>query len=585
MRLSRFVFALLGVVLVGLAAAPQTAQAAAKLKSGDDIKAQEAAKKAAEAAETARLMAVVKELQSVPAIGADQASGSARRMALVVGNNAYSELDPLEKAVSDARTIADVLGGLGFDVTMVSDADIDAMDDALFGFYETLQPGDITFFFFAGHGVADNGVNYLLPVDVPKLGELERNRLPRKAFDAAEIAANIMNRGARLALMVLDACRNDPFVREGVRSGKAIGGLTRMVPTDGAFVIYSAGTGQTALDKLQAGDPNPNSVFTRKFMPILQTPGLPIVEVAKRTQVEVRTLAASVAHDQAPAYYDQIVGQYYFKPPQPRLFGMVIGIDEYGGEQQLRGAVNDGERVARALEVLGANEVVRIFNRDARSAFIAYAWRSLVREAEPGDTIVFHYAGSSYWLENQNGKEADGRDEFLMLADVPYDADFVKRIGISDPIIISDDTLTEWMEMAAEKNVNVVLVIDGCYGGGLLDREFANISFIGASAEDQSAAERKIGGRWHGIVSHAFADGLEGSADFNHDGFVSQRELYAKISLDVFGWRQFEQTPQFLPDVRETTGELALFELPADLTARIEEIAARDWPAESQQTR
>lgn len=584
MRFPRFVFAV-AVAMAVCWAAPSASLAAAKLKSGDELRAQEEAKAAAEAAEATRLDAVISQLQSVPAIGADQVSGSARRMALVVGNNAYSELDPLEKAVSDARTIADVLGGLGFDVTMVSDADIDAMDDALFSFYETLQPGDITFFFFAGHGVADNGVNYLLPVDVPKLGELERNRLPRKAFDAAEIAANIMNRGARLALMVLDACRNDPFVREGVRSGKAIGGLTRMVPTDGAFVIYSAGTGQTALDKLQAGDPNPNSVFTRKFMPILQTPGLPIVEVAKRTQVEVRALAASVAHDQAPAYYDQIVGQYYFKPPRPRLFGLTIGVDEYGGKLQLRGAVNDAERVARALEGLGANEVVRIFNRDARRTFIDFAWRSLVREAEPGDTIVFHYAGSSYWLANRDGKEADGRDEFLMLSDIPYDAEYIKSVGLQDPAIISDDVLTEWMEVAAEKNVNVVLVVDGCHGGGLLDREFANISFIGASAEDQVVPERLIGGRWHGVVSHAFAEGLEGAADFNGDRFVSQRELYAKIAADVFAELKLEQTPQFFPQIRETTGELALFELPADLTARIEEIAARGWPAEGQQTR
>ena len=341
-----------------------------------------------------RLEHQIQGLEASPRIDSNGMSESGKRYALVVGNNNYRNLTALAKAVGDARTVSRVLAELEFEVTTIFDADVNTLDDALHNFYKGLKPDDIAFFFFSGHGVADGDTNYLLPVNIAKLGKLERSRLPRKAFSASQIVAAIKARGVRLVFVVLDACREDPFRREDIKGVASFGGLTRMMPTEGAFIIFSAGTGQTALDRLQSNDPDPNSVFTRKFCPILKTPGLPIVEIAKRTQIEVRELAARISHPQAPAYYDQVIGQFYFRRPRPRLFGLVVGINEYENIK-LQGAVNDAERVARALETLGAAEVVRIFNRDARRTFIEYAWHSLVKQAAPGDTIVFSYAGSS----------------------------------------------------------------------------------------------------------------------------------------------------------------------------------------------
>jgi hypothetical protein len=81
-----------------------------------------------------------------------------------------------------------------------------------------------------------------------------------------------------------------------------------MTPSEGVFVVFSAGAKQTALDRLADDDASPNSVFTRYFAKELSTPGLTLVQIAKRTQSDVRQIAASVRHDQTPAYYDQIVG-------------------------------------------------------------------------------------------------------------------------------------------------------------------------------------------------------------------------------------------------------------------------------------
>ena len=108
--------------------------------------------------------------------------------------------------------------------------------------------------------------------------------------------------------MVIDACRDNPFQGEAGRSLGAARGLLRIEAPRGVFGIYSAGFGQSALDHLGEGDTDENSVFTRIFLDLLAQPGLTLVEIAKRTQQEVETLAATASHAQTPGYYDQIVG-------------------------------------------------------------------------------------------------------------------------------------------------------------------------------------------------------------------------------------------------------------------------------------
>src|SRR5439155_11510456 len=115
-------------------------------------------------------------------------------------------------------------------------------------------------------------------------------------------------RGAGTTILVLDACRDNPFEKKGTRALRGFGGLAAISPPEGVFVIYSAGAKQTALDRLSDRDTEPNSVFTRLFVRELKEPGLTLVQIAKRTQQNVKQLADSVRHVQTPGYYDQIVG-------------------------------------------------------------------------------------------------------------------------------------------------------------------------------------------------------------------------------------------------------------------------------------
>jgi hypothetical protein len=246
----------------------------------------------------------------LPLLWAASPAQAAKRVALIIGNDHYQNVPPLQKAINDARTIGQTLKGLGFAVTVAEDLTRRGMSEQLLAFDRGIEAGDVALFFFSGHGFEIKGENFLLPIDVPGASEGQEELVRDSAFAAQRIIDRLQARGARTAILVLDACRNNPFERAGrTRGVSGAGGLAAMSAiNDGVFVIFSAGAKQTALDRLADGEANPNSVFTRNFVKELTTPGLTLVQIAKRTQSEVRAMALSVRHEQTPAYYDQIVG-------------------------------------------------------------------------------------------------------------------------------------------------------------------------------------------------------------------------------------------------------------------------------------
>jgi hypothetical protein len=257
-------------------------------------------------------------LTAVLAIGVHLAwagsAAAAKRVALVVGNDQYANIPQLKKAVNDARTMGETLKKLGFAVLVAENQNRKGLSETLLAFDRMIEKGDTAFFFFAGHGFEIGGENYLLPTDVPSATVGQEELIRDGAIAAERIITRVQARGAGTAIFVFDACRNNPFERAGVRALSGSGGLAAMTPPEGVFVIYSAGAKQTALDRLSNDDSNPNSVFTRNFSRTLAEPGLNLVQIAKRTQSEVRDLAQGIRHLQTPAYYDQIVGDVVLAP-------------------------------------------------------------------------------------------------------------------------------------------------------------------------------------------------------------------------------------------------------------------------------
>ena len=235
-----------------------------------------------------------------------------KRVALVIGNNDYRNVPKLQKAVNDARTMGDTLKQLGFTVMVAENQTRQAFSQSLLAFDKAVEKGDTAFFFYAGHGFEIAGQNFLLPTDVPAATEGQEELVRDASILADRIIERLQNKGARTAILVFDACRNNPFERRGTRAVAGGGGLAPMTQLpEGVFSVFSAGPRQTALDRLSNDDDNPNSVFTRTFAKELTQPGANLVQVAQRTRRLVSELAETVRHKQIPVYFDQMVDDVF----------------------------------------------------------------------------------------------------------------------------------------------------------------------------------------------------------------------------------------------------------------------------------
>lgn len=236
------------------------------------------------------------------------------KVALVVGIDEYVNLPPsrqLRKAVNDSVAVARKFHRLGFRVVWAKELDRRGFYRKLDEFKRLLEPGGVAAVFFAGHGIEIKGANYLLPSDVPKLAHGEEEVLRSETISVSTILSVLQERQTRINLVILDACRDNPFADGATRSLGSSRGLAIVKPPRGTFVMYSAGAHQTALDRLSDEEDSPNSVFTRTLLPLMDASNLSVQAIAKRVQQDVAELAKRIGHPQYPAYYDEIIGHYF----------------------------------------------------------------------------------------------------------------------------------------------------------------------------------------------------------------------------------------------------------------------------------
>lgn len=237
-----------------------------------------------------------------------------KRIALVVGNDKYQNLSAnaqLQKAQNDARSTAETFTSLGFDVMRGFNLKRRDMNVQLTRLANKIEPGDEVMFFFAGHGVRIEGQNYLLPTDIPPISEANEDLLKSESLRVDRISEMFRKKGARLSVLILDACRDNPYKDTRGRSVGGTRGLAPMDPPEGTLVLFSAGAGQQALDRLSDDDKNPNSVFTRTFLPMIKQEGLELSRLSKLVKAKVRELAKTVGHNQTPAVYDEVIGDVF----------------------------------------------------------------------------------------------------------------------------------------------------------------------------------------------------------------------------------------------------------------------------------
>ncbi len=227
------------------------------------------------------------------------ASASERRTALVIGNSDYELISPLRNPVNDARAMARVLGDLGFEVIAKENLDQKEMKRAIRDFGRKLGQGGVGLFYYAGHGIEVGGENFMVPFNAPIQFE---DDVDVEAVSVNLLLAKLASAANRLNIVILDACRNNPYSRS-FRSSAS--GLATMDAPTGTYIAYAAAPGRVALD----GEGN-NGLYTGELLKALPLPGLKIEDAFKRVRVAVQDKSGT---QQVPWESSSLTGDFYFK--------------------------------------------------------------------------------------------------------------------------------------------------------------------------------------------------------------------------------------------------------------------------------
>lgn len=223
-----------------------------------------------------------------------------KRVALVIGNSSYRS-SPLKNSANDAHSMAATLRRLGFEVEEKTDLGYKEMNTSVEGFCEKLKSGGVGLFYYAGHGMQVNGNNYLIPVD----SQIEEeNEVIYKAIDAGHVLARMEQSKSGVNLIILDACRDNPFSRSFRPTSQ---GLASMDVPNGTFIAYATNPGNTADD----GD-GKNGLYTAELVNAMETPGIPLEQVFKQTLKAVREKSGS---KQTPCFASKLEEEFYFIQP------------------------------------------------------------------------------------------------------------------------------------------------------------------------------------------------------------------------------------------------------------------------------
>jgi peptidoglycan hydrolase-like protein with peptidoglycan-binding domain len=232
-----------------------------------------------------------------------------KRVAFVVGNGAYKNVPALPNPAVDAKSMAKMLRNVGFEVVEGSNLSRDKMTEKLLDFGKKAEGADVALFFYAGHGIAVNGTNYLLPVDADLKSEMD---VKLGAAINVDLTLEQTMGDAKVKLVFLDACRDNPFAAKirsakATRSANVATGLAEMKSGEGTLLAFATGPGQTALD----GEAGTNSPFTRALLANIAQPGVEIQQAMTKVRAQVND---ETAKGQLPWGHTNLIGAVYLNP-------------------------------------------------------------------------------------------------------------------------------------------------------------------------------------------------------------------------------------------------------------------------------
>lgn len=216
------------------------------------------------------------------------------KVALIIGNNQYTHFSTLKNALNDAEDMKNTLEKIGFKVIFLSNGDLQSMEENVRKFSSMLREGGVGFFYYAGHGLQVDNTNYLIPVGKDIKTEVE---VKYKALSVDFVIDSMEHSRNRLNVVVLDACRNDPFSRGG-------GGLAQINNAKGMYIAFATSPGNVASD-----GSGKNGLFTKHLLENIQKENLTLDAVFKNTRTSVYNESDG---RQLPWTSSSVIGDFYF---------------------------------------------------------------------------------------------------------------------------------------------------------------------------------------------------------------------------------------------------------------------------------
>jgi len=363
------------------------------------------------------------------------------RTALVIGNGSYLSA-PLRNPVQDARAISEALTRCGFRVTTLENTTRERMVKALRDFGQTIQGGGVGLFYFAGHGMQVKGKNYLVPVDADLGSEDE---VAFSTLDADAVLAKMETARNRLNILILDACRNNPFGRSFRSSSQ---GLAQMDAPAGSYIAFATSPGRTAADGTGS-----HGLYTEYLLGQLTTPGLKVEDVFKRVRAGVMR---DSKEQQVPWESSSITGDFFFLPGLPEAAEAVAPPPDRAALTLLDRCMEarGGTRTWQAVDTLRTrcqwpmdNTSSPVIRDESRGGGVRLEIHSppTVGKKVLGVMIVNGTRAVGMGLSEDRSKVIDSPTPMTALEIL-----FLKNIfGLSDPLLAAAEGKAKWQDAGA----------------------------------------------------------------------------------------------------------------------------------------
>ena len=423
-----------------------------------------------------------------------------RRFALIIGNSNYTELGKLKNPGNDASDMATALKDLGFNVTLLLDADLRAMDEAIPQFANNLGRYEdaIGFFYYAGHGVQSQGINYLIPLNAKIPNE---SYLKERAISLQTVLDSLLESRNSLNIVVLDACRDNPFawVRSGSRGLSVVGAQPA-----GSIVVYATSAGAVALD----GEGR-NGIFTGELLKHLATPEITVNEVFMRTGLGVQSLTSG---KQTPAIFNQFYKSISLNTSRPASTAETI---------QAEIGVNGKRPTVSIIQKYGS---IKVTTTTGGTLFIN--GRELATLPAYSDAILGDIAAGQHKLEM---RYADQQVESLIFDLKP---DTVGNAVFS--WIEKTATTTTTTIPASNKTLGSNTLLDGYFTLGSTKEEVLNVNGTPSRITETSYNNSQT---WH------YKNGyFDSKVTFNSNGIVTSWDDIADVLKVTIGTKVINAT-------------------------------------------